>query len=99
MAGRQGCRERAAWFPSRRNESGADMPTNEEEDAQTYTVVINDEEQYSIWPSHKDIPRGWRSVGHQGRKSECLKYIDEVWTDMRPLSLRRKMEPGRKNES
>jgi MbtH protein len=65
------------------------VPTSEEEDSTTYTVVINGEGQYSIWPSHKDLPRGWRAAGKQGPKSECLKYIDEVWTDMRPLSLRR----------
>jgi MbtH protein len=65
------------------------VPASEEEDTGTYVVVINHEEQYSIWPSQKDIPRGWRSVGKEGRKAECLKYIDEVWTDMRPSSLRR----------
>jgi MbtH protein len=65
------------------------VPASEEEDTGTYVVVINHEEQYSIWPSQKDIPRGWRSVGKEGRKAECLKYIDEMWTDMRPSSLRR----------
>jgi MbtH protein len=64
----------------------------EEEDATTYTVVVNREEQYSIWPSHRELPAGWRSAGKEGRKAECLQYIEEVWTDMRPLSLRRKME-------
>jgi MbtH protein len=68
---------------------GGDVPASEEQDTIIYMVVINDEEQYSIWPRHKDIPRGWRSVGKEGRKAECLAYIDEVWTDMRPLSLRR----------
>ncbi|KYO56758.1 MbtH family NRPS accessory protein (plasmid) [Tistrella mobilis] len=57
-----------------------------------FDVVINHEEQYSIWPSYKPIPEGWRAVGRQGPKAECLAYIDEVWTDMRPLSLRRAME-------
>ncbi|WP_371998716.1 MbtH family NRPS accessory protein (plasmid) [Tistrella mobilis] len=57
-----------------------------------FDVVINHEEQYSIWPSYKPIPEGWRAVGKQGPKAECLAYIDEVWTDMRPLSLRRAME-------
>lgn len=56
-----------------------------------YEVVINDEEQYSIWPQHKEIPAGWHAVGKQGLKEECLSYINEVWTDMRPLSLRKQM--------
>jgi uncharacterized protein YbdZ (MbtH family) len=57
-----------------------------------YRVVINDEEQYSIWPADRDAPPGWRSDGTTGTKEECLAHIDEVWTDMRPLSLRRFME-------
>jgi MbtH protein len=73
-----------------------DVPASEEDDTDIYTVVVNQEEQYSIWPKHKDIPTGWRSVGKEGRKAECLKYIDEVWTDMRPLSLRRAMESRKK---
>ena len=67
---------------------------DEEEDKRTYTVVINDEEQYSIWFADREIPKGWREVGKKGLKSECLKYIGEVWTDMRPLSLRREMDGG-----
>lgn len=70
------------------------VTANDDEDGAIYTVVINDEEQYSIWPSHKPIPQGWRSAGKEGRKAVCLQYIDEVWKDMRPLSLRRKMEAG-----
>jgi MbtH protein len=65
------------------------VPTSEEEDAEVYLVVINTEEQYSIWPSRKGVPPGWRPAGKQGSKAECLKHIDEVWTDMRPASLRR----------
>jgi MbtH protein len=57
-----------------------------------YVVVVNDEEQYSIWLEYKVIPEGWRQVGEPGTKEECLDYIKTVWTDMRPLSLRRKME-------
>lgn len=57
----------------------------------TYLVVINHEEQYSIWPDFKEIPAGWRTVGKSGNKDECLAYINEVWTDMRPLSLRKQM--------
>ena len=56
-----------------------------------FEVVINHEEQYSIWPNYKEIPRGWTAVGKSGRKQECLQYIDSVWTDMRPLSLRKLM--------
>jgi len=56
-----------------------------------YVVVVNDEEQYSLWPREKAIPQGWRSTGTEGTESDCLKYVDEVWTDMRPLSLRRRM--------
>jgi MbtH protein len=63
-----------------------------EEDTTVYTVVVNHEEQYSIWPKHKIIPQGWKEVGKEGLKPECLEYIDEVWTDMRPLSLRKRME-------
>lgn len=55
-------------------------------------VVVNHEEQYSIWPADRDLPLGWHKVGKQGTKAECLAYIEEVWTDMRPLSLRSKME-------
>jgi MbtH protein len=58
----------------------------------TFDVVVNHEEQYSIWPTGRDIPAGWRAVGKTGTKKECTAYIDEVWTDMRPLSLRKKME-------
>ena len=56
-----------------------------------FQVVINDEEQYSIWPKDKKIPLGWREVGKNGKKQECLDYIEEIWTDMRPLSVRRLM--------
>lgn len=59
-----------------------------------FNVVMNHEEQYSIWPKHKEIPAGWRAVGKTGKKAECLAYIEEVWTDMRPLSLRKKMAAG-----
>jgi len=58
------------------------------DDKTEFVVVINDEEQYSIWPSYKSIPKGWRPDGKRGVKAECLAYIDQVWTDMRPLSLR-----------
>ena len=54
-----------------------------------YTVVINHEAQYSIWPAGQTIPNGWRSVGQPGSKEACLVYINQAWTDMRPLSLRK----------
>jgi len=57
-----------------------------------YIVVINHEEQYSIWPDFKDLPAGWRDAGFRGIKSACLEHINMVWTDMRPLSLRKKMD-------
>lgn len=69
----------------------------EKEDNTIYEVVVNHEEQYSIWPDYKDMPLGWKAVGKAGPKTECLAYIKEVWTDMRPLSLRKKMEELAKN--
>ena len=63
-----------------------------DDDATIFNVVVNHEEQYSIWPDYKEIPNGWRAVGTTGNKKECLAYIDEVWTDMRPLSLRKHMQ-------
>ena len=63
----------------------------EEEDDRRYKVVINHEEQYSIWYADRETPPGWKDAGFEGTKKKCLHYIEEVWTDMRPLSLRRKM--------
>jgi MbtH protein len=65
---------------------------NDTEDSTTYLVVVNHEEQYSIWPDYKEIPAGWRADGFSGPKPACLAHIEEVWTDMRPLSLRQKMD-------
>lgn len=70
---------------------------SEREDTTIYKVVVNHEEQYSIWPEYKDIPPGWKEGGKVGPKDECLAYIKEVWTDMRPLSLRKKMEEMARN--
>ena len=64
----------------------------EDDDDRRYDVVLNTEEQYSIWPADRENPLGWRDVGKSGPKQECLEYIKEVWTDMRPLSLVRQME-------
>jgi len=69
----------------------------DKEDTTIYKVVVNHEEQYSIWPEYKENPLGWKDAGKEGPKAECLDYIKEVWTDMRPLSLRRKMEEIAKN--
>ena len=64
------------------------MTGDEREDDTIYEVVVNHEEQYSIWPADLEPVAGWRNVGQRGTEAECLAYIDEVWTDMRPLSLR-----------
>ena len=68
------------------------MSTTEPDDNVLYNVVVNDEEQYSIWPADLTDAPGWRHAGKSGTKAECLAYVKEVWTDMRPLSLRRHME-------
>lgn len=73
------------------------MGWNETEDNIIYKVVMNHEEQYSIWPADRETPLGWTDVGKTGPKAECLAYIQEVWTDMRPLSLRKKMEEDAKS--
>jgi MbtH protein len=65
------------------------MPADPEEDSTIYDVVLNDEEQYSIWPSDMPLPAGWRKEGKTGRKADCLAHIKVVWTDMTPASLRR----------
>lgn len=66
--------------------------TEDDDDTTIYEVVRNHEEQYSIWPQSRALPAGWVAVGTSGSKAECLAHIEEVWTDMRPLSLRRHME-------
>jgi MbtH protein len=76
----------------RTTHKGGGMSWEDQEDNTIYKVVVNHEEQYSIWPADRDLPLGWREVGKSGTKEECLAYIKEVWTDMRPLSLRKKME-------
>lgn len=67
------------------------MNRDEQEDTTIYKVVVNHEEQYSIYPAERANPLGWNDAGKEGSKSECLAHIKEVWTDMRPLSLRLKM--------
>jgi MbtH protein len=69
------------------------MPARDErEDTIVYKVVVNSEEQYSIWPADRENPLGWNDTGKTGGKAECMAYIQEVWTDMRPLSLRQAMD-------
>ncbi|WP_030835523.1 MbtH family protein [Streptomyces sp. NRRL S-475] len=65
---------------------------DERQEETRYVVVVNHEEQYSIWPLGREIPEGWKDAGREGPKDACLAHINEVWTDMRPLSLRLKME-------
>ena len=65
---------------------------SEEQDAAIYKVVINHEEQYSIWPAERENALGWQDAGKTGTRQACLDYIQQVWTDMRPLSLRRQMD-------
>jgi MbtH protein len=61
-------------------------------DDAVYKVLVNGEEQYSLWPDYKEVPAGWREAGKQGSKADCLAFVEANWTDMRPLSLRRKMD-------
>lgn len=75
------------------------MSKDEEEDKTIYKVVVNHEEQYSIWFADRDFPLGWYETGHSGLKAECLAYIKEVWTDMRPLSLKKHMEAQTQQEN
>ena len=67
------------------------MLTLREEDTTSYKVVVNHEEQYSIWPADRENPPGWKDVGKSGSKQACLTHIKEVWIDMRPLSIRKQM--------
>lgn len=73
---------------------------DDNEDTTPQIVLMNEEEQYSLWPKHLAVPNGWK-VMKEGTKAECLKYVGEVWTDMRPLSLRKSMEEfnRKKNEA
>lgn len=66
-----------------------------EDENGTYFALVNDEGQYSLWPAFREIPGGWKQVGPEGNRKECLDWVDKTWTDMRPRSLARQMEPGR----
>lgn len=68
------------------------MSTNPfDDDNGTFLVLVNDEDQYSLWPSFVDVPAGWRVEFGQGTRVDCLAYVEEHWTDMRPRSLREAM--------
>jgi MbtH protein len=75
------------------------MTSDERQDTTIYKVVVNHEDRYSIWPADRENPLGWSDAGNSGTKEECLAYIKEVWTDMRPLSLRKKMEEAAEAQS
>lgn len=68
------------------------------DDSDEYVVLVNDEEQHSLWPSFKDIPAGWRQVGPTGTKDECMAYVDKAWPDITPLSVRRQAEGSGRGE-
>jgi MbtH protein len=69
------------------------------DDARVYTVLVNDEEQYSLWLADLPLPSGWRAAGKVGTKQECLDHVRAVWTDMRPLSLRKAMAQPKADQS
>ncbi|HWU80263.1 MAG TPA: MbtH family NRPS accessory protein [Caulobacter sp.] len=60
----------------------------DDHDGRQFTVLVNDEEQYSLWPSANAVPAGWRPAGFAGDREACMAFVDEAWTDMRPKSLR-----------
>jgi MbtH protein len=80
-------------LPSGASTSEGRSSVQENEDNREYMALVNDEEQYSLWLAELPVPQGWRQSGNRGTKQECLDYIKQVWTDMRPLSLR-KAEAG-----
>lgn len=65
------------------------MVGDEQRQTDLHVVLTNDEGQYSLWPGRKEVPRGWSRTGKEGSKAECLKYVDEVWLDITPLSVRK----------
>jgi MbtH protein len=68
------------------------MSAENEEATARFTVVVNIEEQYSIWPADRALPAGWREAGFAGSRADCLAHVQAVWTDMRPRSLREAMK-------
>ena len=75
------------------------VAADEQEDTRIYKVVLNHEEQYSIWPADRENALGWRDAGKVGTRQECLDYIKDVWTDMRPQSLRKAMEEQQRKDT
>lgn len=88
-----------SWSRATGEELMEERMMNEDGATAFYQVVVNDEEQYSIWPTKKSLPAGWRPCGRAGTKDECLDYIETVWTDMRPRSLRVRMESQESQEA
>jgi MbtH protein len=87
-----GSARRRQTVPDPLNSEARRMPMDAEEDTRTYVVLVNHEEQYSLWLAGKDIPLGWTAVGEPGSREACLAYVKEVWTDMTPKSLRRQTQ-------
>jgi len=75
------------------------MPNSSEDDTREYIVLVNDEEQYSIWLAYNEIPSGWTAVGPRGEKKDCLAWIGQNWTDMTPKSLRAAVRSGNADSS
>ena len=74
------------------------MYQDDTDDQMTYRVVVNHDEQYSIWPADRPPAPGWSEAGKSGSRAACLAYVNEVWTDTRPLSLRIAMSAGAQQE-
>ena len=71
-----------------------------EQDAfKTYSVIVKHEKKYSIWSTDRDLPNGWKSAGKHGEKTECLDYIRTVWTELLPLSVRKRRDEASKRSS
>jgi MbtH protein len=90
-------RERAAVQSLSQRKESTVMASEEGDDKTVYLVLMNEEEQYSLWPKSNSIPNGWKAV-KEGTRAECGQYVNEVWTDMRPLSLRKHMEEVQKRQ-
>lgn len=73
--------------------------SDEREDTDIYGAVVNDEEQYSIWPVGRELPLGWREAGKEGPRAEVLAWIEEMWTGMRPRNLRQQIALDAPDES
>jgi MbtH protein len=84
----EGSRGPKALATSRGEMTGDDLDTG----AAEFTVLVNDEEQYSLWPAGRDTPQGWRLVGHEGTAADCAAFVAASWKDLRPASLQRAMK-------